>query len=71
MHTAVCWPPLRGRDVARSLSEVLTRRGIPETITVDNGSEFYSREMDTWAYRNGVELDFIRPGKSVTGLGAL
>jgi len=38
---------------------------LPKTITVDNGSEFYSREMDSWAYRNGVKLDFIRPGKPV------
>ena len=32
---------------------------------VDNGAEFYSEAMDSWAYRNGVELDFIRPGKPV------
>ena len=56
---------LRGGDVARNLSKALIERSAPETITVDNGSEFYSREMDTWAYRNGVELDFIRPGKPV------
>ncbi len=34
-------------------------------ITVDNGSEFFSKEMDAWAYRRGVKLDFIRPGKPV------
>jgi putative transposase len=27
------------------------------------GSEFYSRAMEAWAYRYGVQLDFIRPGK--------
>jgi putative transposase len=37
----------------------------PHAITVDNGSEFISREMDGWAYRNGVALDFIRPGRPV------
>ena len=26
----------------------------PESITVDNGSEFCSRVMDAWAYRHGV-----------------
>jgi putative transposase len=26
---------------------------------------FFSREMDSWAYRNGVQLDFIRPGRPV------
>jgi|SRR5579862_3341249 len=33
--------------------------------TVDNGSEFFSKEMDSWAYRAGVKLDFMRPGKLV------
>jgi len=32
---------------------------------VDNGSEFASRVMDAWAYRHGIQLDFIRPGKPV------
>ena len=39
--------------------------GIPRSITVDNGSEFFSKAMDTWAYGSGVRLDFIRPGKPV------
>jgi putative transposase len=29
------------------------------------GSEFFSKAMDTWAYRNGVRLDFIRPEKPI------
>ena len=32
-------------------------------IRVDQGSEFISRDMDLWAYRYGVTLDFSRPGK--------
>ena len=40
------------------------RRGrIPEDDRVDQGSEFISRDLDLWAYRHGVELDFSRPGK--------
>jgi len=39
--------------------------GRPESITVDNGSEFCSRVLDAWAYENGVRLDFIRPGRPV------
>ena len=27
------------------------------------GSEFISRDMDLWAYKNNVTLDFSRPGK--------
>ena len=44
---------------------VTAKRGYPESITVDNDSEFCSRVMDARAYRHGVKLDFIRPGKPV------
>ena len=32
---------------------------------MDNGSEFARRVMDAWAYRQGIQLDFIRLGKPV------
>jgi transposase InsO family protein len=32
-------------------------------VTVDNGSEFYSRRTDPWTYQRGVRLTFSRPGK--------
>jgi putative transposase len=32
---------------------------------VDNGPEFSGKHLDAWAYRNGVKLHFIRPGKPV------
>jgi len=35
----------------------------PKRIKCDNGTEFISKELDLWAYTNGVELDFSRPGK--------
>ena len=38
-------------------------QGPPKTIRIDNGSEFVSRDLDLWAYVNGVTLDFSRPGK--------
>ena len=42
----------------------LTReRGAPAIITVDNGSEFYSRRTDAWASQHGIRLLFGRPGK--------
>lgn len=37
--------------------------GFPETIRVDQGTEFVSRDLDLWAYQRGVTLDFSRPGK--------
>lgn len=56
---------LKGIDVARCLTGLLKERSRPCSITVDNGSEFCGQEMDSWAYRHGIELDFIRPGKPV------
>ena len=32
-------------------------------MRVDNGPEFASKALDQWAYLNGVQLDFSRPGK--------
>jgi putative transposase len=37
--------------------------GLPQTIKVDNGSEFISRALDARAHRHGVKLEFSRPGK--------
>jgi putative transposase len=56
---------LSGEKVATALDKIVVLRGTPESITVDNGSEFASKAMDLWAYKNGVHLDFIRPGKPV------
>ncbi len=53
----------RGEDVVATLERVCGQIGYPKTIRVDQGSEFISRDMDLWAYRRGVTLDFSRPGK--------
>jgi putative transposase len=54
---------LSGHKVAGLLDQVAANRSYPKQITVDNGTEFYSKAMDSWAYRHGVQLDFIRPGR--------
>ena len=54
----------RGTDVVAALDGWLKRRGrLPKSITVDHGTEFTSRALEDWAWRRGVELDFIQPGK--------
>jgi len=53
----------RGQDVAAILSRIAVTRGLPQTISVDNGTEFTSRAFDHWAYTHHVQLDFSRPGK--------
>ena len=49
----------------RSLGLVLEGAPRPRSITVDHGTEFQSRALEDWAYRRGVQLDFIRPGKPI------
>jgi putative transposase len=56
---------LSGKAVADALDRVIFEHGTPVSITVDHGTEFTSRALDEWAYRRGVKLDFIRPGKPV------
>ena len=53
-----------GERVTRFLDMVALERGCyPGVIVVDNGPEFTSRALDQWAYKHGVELHFIEPGK--------
>ncbi len=54
---------LTGERVSWCLDRGARLRGYPRSIRVDNGTEFYSKAMDQWAYRHGVQLEFIRPGK--------
>ncbi len=62
---AVVDTSISGARVARELDEVIVMRGAPASITVDNGPEFAGRVLDEWAYRRGIRLRFIRPGKPV------
>jgi putative transposase len=52
-----------GECVTRFLDIVALERGYPKAIVIDNGPEFTSRALDQWAYKHGVELYFIEPGK--------
>jgi putative transposase len=56
---------LGGARVVGVLDKLADRCGLPEAITVDNGPEFAGKALDEWAYRKGVKLNFIRPGKPI------
>ena len=47
----------------RVLNRLKEQRGLPRMLFCDNGAEFTGQMMDLWAYRNGVKIDFSRPGK--------
>lgn len=52
-----------GCSVSAALDAAVDRLGLPISITVDHGTEFTSKALEEWAWRRGVKLDFIRPGK--------
>ncbi|NIM96807.1 MAG: IS3 family transposase [candidate division Zixibacteria bacterium] len=54
---------IRGCEVVEVLERAVKEHGKPQTIQVDNGPEFISKDVDLWAYWNHVKLDFSRPGK--------
>lgn len=56
---------MTGERVVGVLDRLACTRGLPEAITVDQGPEFTSRALDEWAWRRGVKLQFIQPGKPV------
>jgi putative transposase len=56
---------MSGQRVAEALEARTADTPAPVSITVDHGTEFASRAMDEWAYRRGVKLDFIHPGRPV------
>jgi putative transposase len=54
---------ITGLRVQAVLDRLADTRGLPISITVDNGPEFDGQVLDKWAYRRAVLLCFIRPGK--------
>ena len=56
---------LPGARVTGTLDKVASERGFPNGIICDNGPEFIGQEVDFWAFKHGVSLHFIDPGKPV------
>jgi len=57
---------MNGAKVVTALTRAMAERGAgPDSITLDNGSEFAGRAMEAWAIETGVQLCFIRPGRPV------
>jgi transposase InsO family protein len=54
---------LSGEDVVPVLNRLILERDVPRALFCDNGAEFTGQTMDMWAYRNGVKIDFSRPGE--------
>jgi len=52
-------------SVVRTLEEIISWRGKPQKIRVDNGPEFTSLIFADWCKENGIEIQYIQPGKPV------
>lgn len=65
-HEAVAIVPERalgGNQLVRILEKLAGTRGLPKAIRTDNGKEFCSRAVLSWAHARGVQLFLIEPGK--------
>jgi len=49
--------------VIRSLDRVIAWRGKPAVIRCDNGPEYISGELRTWAEKRLIKIEYIQPGK--------
>jgi putative transposase len=54
---------ISGKRVARELSSLVERRGKPAMIVSDNGTEFTSNAILSWAAEHQVDWHYIAPGK--------
>jgi len=54
---------LPGYRVVSVLERLAEKRGLPMSVTVDNGPEFAGKTLDKWAYGRKLQLKFIEPGK--------
>ena len=54
---------LTSSHVIAALNRLALTHGLPETITLDNGSEFTSDAFKKWAKDRNIDLHFIQPGK--------
>lgn len=54
---------LPAQRVIRSLDQIIEWRGKPKSIRCDNGPEYISQLLANWAKKQGIEINFIQPGK--------
>lgn len=56
---------LPGERVVQVLGRLVADRGRPQELVLDNGPELAGRALDCWAYKQGIRLHFIEPGKPI------
>ena len=54
---------LPSERMIRSLEQIIEWRGKPTTLRCDNGPEYVSGALITWAREQGIRLQYTQPGK--------
>lgn len=54
---------LSARRVIRTLQRIIETNGKPTTMRSDNGPEFTSKDFELWAKDNGINIQYIQPGR--------
>lgn len=54
---------LPAERVIRSLKQIIEWRGKPSTLRCDNGPEYISEALRSWAERERIKIEYIQPGK--------
>jgi transposase InsO family protein len=54
---------ISGWGVTRVMDRLALTRGLPQRIRSDNGPEFWSKALVSWAHARGIQLRLIEPGK--------
>jgi putative transposase len=54
---------LPAERVIRALEQLIEWRGKPKVLRCDNGPEYVSSALTTWASQQGIRIEYIQPGK--------
>lgn len=58
-----CDYSIPAEKVVEVLEIVISERGSPKQIRVDNGPEFTSKSFVSWCKNNGIQIKYIQPGR--------
>lgn len=54
---------LPAERIVRILDRLISLRGKPQILRTDNGPEFTSQHFELWAQDNGIQIQYIQPGR--------